>query len=201
MAHQGDKTMKPTSLLLLMALSGASFGFAQPAPPQTPSLHVWHQSQTTDAAHTFTFTRLTLTGKFVTSAPGQILNPPTLALDCIPGKGAHLAKSKFLAGNLLVGTNLKIIYVEPEEIHGTSYDQKVVVQYRTDDAKDEERDNWSLGTDKTSASIPKDSLKKILRARSVAITVDDEHEAPVAMQFDMPDPAQVEEACNVDEHK
>jgi len=96
---------------------------------------------------------------------------------------------------------MKIIYVEPEEIRGTSYDQKVAVLYRTDDGSDEERENWSPGTDKTSTSIPKDSLKKILRARTVSVSLDDEHGSPLAMQFDMPDPAQVEQACNVDEHK
>jgi len=96
---------------------------------------------------------------------------------------------------------MKIIYVEPEEIHGTSYEQKVAVRYRTDDGSDEERENWSPGLDKISTSIPKDSLKKILRARTVSISLDDERGSELAMQFDMPDPAQVEAACNVDEHR
>jgi hypothetical protein len=146
-----------------------------------------------------TFTRFTLAGKFLTSPHDQVANRPALTMDCIPGTGSHPSKGKFLTGNLLVGTTMKIIYVEPEEIHGTSYEQNVAVRYRTDDVQDEARENWSPGTEKTSAAIPKDSLKKILRARTVAITVDDEHGSSVAMQFDMPDPAQVEEACNVDE--
>jgi len=111
---------------------------------------------------------------------------PTLAVDCIPGTGSHPSKGRFLAANLLVGITLKIVYVEPEEIHGTSYYPKVAVQFRANDAKEDE-EKWSVGAEKTSASIPKDSLKTILRARSIAITADDDHGSPVAMQFDMPD--------------
>lgn len=51
---------------------------------------------------------------------------------------------------------------------------------------------------KTSAAIPKDSLKKILRAHSVVITAEDERGSPVTMQFAMPNPADVEASCNVD---
>jgi hypothetical protein len=93
---------------------------------------------------------------------------------------------------------MKVVYVEPEEIHGTSYYPKVVVRYRTDDAKEEE-EKWSPGTEKTSVSIPKHSLQKILRARTVAISAPDERGSQIAVRFDMPDPTPVEEACNVDE--
>jgi hypothetical protein len=69
-----------------------------------------------------------------------------------------------------------------------------------DNAKEEE-EKWSVGTEKTSASIPKASLKKILCAHTVEITADDNHGSQVAMQFEMPDPTSVEESCDVDEHK
>jgi hypothetical protein len=69
-----------------------------------------------------------------------------------------------------------------------------------DNAK-EEPENWPAGTDKTSASIPKSSLKKMLRARTIEITTDDNRGLPVVMQFDMPDPTTVEAACAVDDHK
>jgi len=159
---------------------------------------VWRQSQKTDAANTMTFTRFTLVGKF-TQPQAAGTNPPTLALDCIPASLSHNAKGKFLAANLLVGTTLKIVYVEPEEIRGTSYFPKVVVQYRADGAKGEE-EKWSASTDKTSLSVPKDSLKKILRAHTVAITADNDQGAPVGMSFDLPASPLAEDGCNVDEH-
>jgi hypothetical protein len=192
--------MKPTPVLLLVPIAWASLAQAQQS-PQSPPAHVWRASQATDAARTLTFTRFTLAGKFLSSPHNQDANRPALTMDCIPATGSHPSKGKFLAGNLVVGTTMKIIYVEPEEIHGTSYEQKVAVRYRTDDGSDEERENWSPGLDKISTSIPKDSLKKILRARTVSISLDDERGSELAMQFDMPDPAQVEAACNVDEHR
>jgi hypothetical protein len=189
--------MKPTPLLLLVLLAWGSCGFAQPAPQQPVTAHVWRQSQNTDAARAMTYTRFTLVGKFLTPPQDVVANRPALAVDCIPAKESHSSKGRFLAGTLLVGTPLKIIYVEPEEIHGTSYYPKVAVRYRTDEAK-EESEKWSPGTEKTSASVPKESLKKILRARTVAITAEDERGSPIAMQFDLSDPAAVEAGCNVD---
>jgi hypothetical protein len=68
-------------------------------------------------------------------------------------------------------------------------------------------EKWSPGTDKTSApvptsaSIPVDAVKKMLRAHTVEITAEDAGGAPVVIQFDMPNPATVEEGCNVDEPK
>jgi len=192
--------MKPTPLLLLVPLAWVSFGFAQQAPPQTAAAQGWRQSQKTDAARAMTFTRFTLAGKFLTSPQGDPANRPTLAVDCIPGQESHSAKGRFLTASLLVGSTLKVVYVEPEEIRGTSYFPKVAVRYRADGAREEE-EKWSPGTEKTSASIPKDALKKILRAHTVAITADDDRGSPVAMQFDMPDATPVEGACNVDYRK
>jgi hypothetical protein len=193
--------MKSTRLFLIVLLAWASLGFAQPAPQQPAAPQTWRQSQRTDAANTMTYTRFTLAGKFSSSTQDQASNRPALAIDCISGKESHHPKGKYLAANLLIGTALKIVYIEPEEIRGMSYLPKVAVRYRTDDAADEAKEDWSPGADKTSASIPKDSLKKILRARTFSITADDDTGSPIAMQFYMPDPTPVEAACNVDKQK
>ena len=192
--------MKPTPLLLLVPLAWASFGFAQPAAKPLASSNGWQQSQKTDTARAFSYTRFTLVGKFVKSpqvkSPQDVAEIPALTVDCIPGEESHSAKGRLLAANLLVGSTLKVVYVEPEEIRGTSYFPKVAVRYRTDGAEEEEK--WSPSTEKTSASIPKDALKKFLRARTVAITADADGGSQIALQFDMPDAAPVEAACNVD---
>jgi isochorismate synthase EntC len=194
--------MKPVPLLLLVPLALASFGFSAMAPQQAPSVKVWRQSQKTSPGHDSTYTRFTLVGRFL-KAPqgdvGDVSNRPAFVVDCVPGKGSR--KSKFVTGNLLVGAALKIDYVEPQEIHGTSYYPKVAVQYRIDDAKEPEKENWTPGTEKTSASIPKDALKKILRAQAVDLTVGDDRGSEIVMKFDMPDPKPVEDACNVDDRK
>jgi hypothetical protein len=121
-----------------------------------------------------------------------------LVVDCSAYNRSH--KSKFVRGTLVVGDPLKIDWVEPEEIHGISYFPKVSVLYRLNDAK-EEKEDWTPSADKASASFPKGSLEKMLRAHTVEITADDKSGSQVVMQFDMPDAAAIEQGCDVDEHK
>jgi MFS family permease len=64
--REGDETMKPTPLPLLVPFLWPSSVLAQPVPQQPSSPHVWRPSQKTDAAATFTYTRFALVGTFVT---------------------------------------------------------------------------------------------------------------------------------------
>jgi hypothetical protein len=194
--------MKPTPLLQLVSLAWASLALAQSA--GQPPAAGWRESQHRDPADTYNFVRFDLVGKFLTPLPETLADRPDLRVDCIPAAPSH--RSKFLGADLLVGARLKILYIEPEEIRGTNYFPKVSVRYRTDGAREEEQ-KWPAGTDriptakpsdKTSASIPRDALKRMLGAHTVAITVDDEHGTPVQLEFDMPDPAAVEAACKLE---
>ncbi len=190
--------MKPSILFLILPLLLTSLGVSAVAPQESSGPHVWRQSQKTDAARGVTYTQFTLTGKFL-KAPqhgGDISNRPALVVDCIPGKDSR--KGKFESANLLIGANPKIVYVEPQEIHGTSYFPKVLVHYRLNDTKDEE-DKWSPGSDKISVAVPKDAFKKILRAQTVDLTMTDDSGSEMVMKFDLPDSKAVEEACNVDD--
>jgi hypothetical protein len=189
--------VKLTPLSLSVLLACTSFGMAQPA-PQPAAARGWQPSQRTDPAQTYTFTRFTLVGRFASAPNEKIGDRPALTIDCIPGTAPH-PKGRYLAADLLVGSEVKIVYVEPEEIHGMSYYPKVDVRYRADDAKGWERDQWSAGADKASASVPGAVLKRILRAHTLAITVDGRQGAQLLMRFDIPDPTPVEEACNMDE--
>ena len=175
--------MRTIPLLLLVPLAWPSFDFAAPALPQPSSANVWQQAQKTNAADAFTYSRFTLEGKFLTPSHDLVTNRPAFVVDCIPAKESPRGKSTFLTGSLVVGTTLKIVYVEPEEIRGISYFPKVVVRYRTDDAKKAEQEQWSPSSDKASASVPKHSLKEILRAHTVAITANDDHGRKIAMRF------------------
>ena len=62
----------------------------------------------------------------------------------------------------------------------------------------EEEEKWDPGSDKVSASMPRDALKKILRAQTVDITVKDDSGAPIVIKFDMPNATAVEQGCSVD---
>lgn len=81
-----------------------------------------------------------------------------------------------------------------------SYDPKVTAEYRLDDRK-VENEEWAPGPDKTSAYLPKEALAKLLQAHSVLITVNEESAAEVEMQFDVPDPGKLSQACHLKLHR
>jgi hypothetical protein len=194
--------MKPISLLVLATVAASTLAVAQQmgASAADPA---WQTSQHSDPAGTYTFTRFTLAGRFVGSS---LTNSPAITVDCIPrGASSH---AKYLTADLLVGTTLKIDWVEPEEIRGTNYFPKVGVEYRLDGAAAGGHQEWQAGTDRVptgkpsdqvSATIPKDALKRILRAHTVTITAADAQGAPLQMQFDIPDTTSLRAACRVDE--
>jgi hypothetical protein len=189
--------MKLAPVFLLAPLACFSFAFSAVAPLQSPSAQGWRQTQRTDPVRG-EYTRFSLVGKFVNPPAGDFSSRPSLVVDCGTYNRSH--KSKFARGTLVVGDPLKIDWVEPEEIHGISYFPKVSVLYRLNDAK-EEKEDWTPSADKTSASFPKGSLEKMLRAHTVEITADDKSGSQVVMQFDMPDAAAIEQGCDVNEHK
>jgi hypothetical protein len=172
-------------LALFFTISTSTFAQQPPAAPQPQG---WHQTQTTTSNASV---RFVLSGKFLKGPTSEVTNRPALAVDCGKGRGSD---GKFVAGNLLAGAPLKIEYVEPTEIHGTSYFQKVFAQLRVDDGKVEKR-TWTPGKEKTSAVFGKYTLKKILRAHTVEITVKDEGGTELVMQFDIPDSSSVAQAC------
>jgi hypothetical protein len=189
--------MQQAPVLFFAPLVLAMLGFSSIAPQQPSAPHVWRESQKPNDS---SIARFTLVGKFLKSPQGDVPNRPALVLDCISAASSHKSQGKFVAANLLVGIPLKIDYIEPEEIHGTSYYPKVIVHYRINDTKEEE-EKWTPGADKVSSSISKDWVKKILRARTVEISAHDDQGKDFAIQFDMSDPTTVEQACNVDERK
>jgi hypothetical protein len=189
--------MKLAPVFLLAPLACVSFAFSAVGPLQSPPAQGWQQTQRTDPVRG-EYTRFSLAGKFLKTPAGDSSNLPSLVVDCGTYNRSH--KSKFVRGTLVVGDPLKIDWVEPEEIHGISYFPKVSVLYRLNDAK-EEKEDWTPSADKTSASFPKGSLEKMLRAHTVEITAADNSGSRVVMQFDMPDAAAIEQGCDVNEHK
>jgi hypothetical protein len=186
--------------IYLMLLGCSSVAFTAAAAQQPSGVPEWRQSQRAIAADpytTYAYTRFSLVGQY-SAGHNQSADPPALTIDCIPGADSNQSKGTYMATNLRAGRALKIIYVEPSEIHGYSYFPEVAVQYIADDPSDVERDTWSAGLDKASVSVPRRALKKLLHARSVAILAQDDHGTQIAMRFDMPDPTPVAEACNLD---
>src|SRR5580704_18360768 len=189
--------MKPASAFLIVPLAFVCLAFSAVTAQQQASAEGWRQTERTDPVRG-DYTRYTLVGKFLKAPAGDSSARPSLTVDCSTHNRSH--KSKFVRGTLVVGDPLKIDWVEPEEIHGISYFPKVDVLYRLNDGK-EEKENWTPGIDNTSASFSKGSFEKMLRAQTVQITAEDNHGSQVVMQFDMPDPTPVKQACDVDVHE
>lgn len=158
----------------------------------------WSASQDRDYRGT-AYNQFFLTGKFIKEPRGGSSDPPSLVVRCKVPKGGGQARGKFLSASIRIGAPVKIDYVEPEVIHGTSYFPKIAVRYRLDEGK-EHREEWSPGSEKGSASIPKESTKLLLHARSALMTIGDPSGTDVTIQFDVPDPAQVENACSMGHH-
>ena len=185
--------MKKPQLLLLAPVALLLAAFTTQGQRQTPSTGGWQQAQRTDAARDYSTTQFTLPGKFLTPPKKDVGDPPSLVVTCKP----HASRRKFSTAYVNVGAPLNIEYVEPDEIKaGTSYFPKVTVRYRLDDQK-EEKEQWTPGAEKTSASIPRVVLEKILRARTVQIKVAEFHGGEISMQFDVPDSTQLGTACGL----
>ena len=191
--------MKTAYLLLLTPLVSLPVSFSSFTAQQSPPTQQWARSQVADARRGTTYTQFTLAGKFLKPPRNSGSDGPTLVVTCTFDKHSRGSNGKFSAGSLRVGSPLKIDWVEPEVIHGIAYYPKVSVRYRLDEGR-ARKDQWSPDGDETSASFPKSVLKEMLRARTVLITMDEDHGAEVAVQFDMPDPTHVAEACGTVDH-
>ncbi|HYL67970.1 MAG TPA: hypothetical protein VEX69_02295 [Candidatus Limnocylindria bacterium] len=185
--------MRRPQLLLLASLALLVAVFTTWGQQQAPSKGGWQQAQKTDANGDKSSIQFTLLGKFLTRAKKDSGDPPALVVTCKP----QSSRRKFSSASINVGAPLNIEYVEPDEIKaGTSYYQKVNVQYRLDDRK-VEKELWTPGTEKISASIPKGALEKMLRAQTVQIKVTEFRAGEISMQFEIADPAQLGAACGL----
>lgn len=174
--------------VLLMTFIAAP---ATPGQQQNAPARGWQQTQKADANRDILSNQFTLAGKFLTKPKSDPGAPPTLVVSC----RARGSKGRFSSGSVNPGVPLNIEYVEPPEIKGgISYYPKVTTRYRLDDGK-EEKEQWSAGADKASATFSKAMLEKMLRAHTVQITVSEYRAGEISMQFDIPDSALVENAC------
>jgi hypothetical protein len=189
----GRRGMKSNWCFMLAPLAVLLVPIPAPGQQQTPSPVGWQLTQKPDPGHENSPAQFALLGKFLTRPPKDSGTPPALVVNC----KRHRSGKRFSSAYVDVGTLLKIDFVEPDEIKaGTSYYPKVFVQYRLNDGK-EEKDQWTPGTEKTSASIPKKSLEKMLQARTVQIKLEDRGGGEISMQFDISDSAQLGATCDL----
>lgn len=184
------KTLAIATLLLISACAAQS--------------QQWERVEKTDALRGTVYSQFALTGKFLTS-PRQAGAAPVFVVKCIPGEhsaGFHLYKSgKLLDAYIALGA------VVDFHTGGTS------VRYRLDDGKVHEK-SWGHGTDGTAIFPAPIQVNTLLYGHfmphkegtsspvhKAVIAVDEYLGGEVVMQFDIPDPTPVADACGIIIHK
>jgi hypothetical protein len=189
----GRRCMRLSQLLLVSSSALLLTAIATPGQQQAPPSTVWQQTQKTESGRGSSNVQFSLTGKFLTRPPKDADIPPSLVVTCRP----HSSRRKFFTADVNVGAPLTVKYIEPDEIKaGTSYFPKVFVEYRLNDGK-EQREQWTPGTEKISAAIPKKTLEKMLQASSVMMKVLDNRGGEISMQFDIPDSTPLATSCDL----
>jgi hypothetical protein len=165
----------------------------------------WQQFQKTDALSGVTFSDFMLTGKFVTPPGSPSLDAPALFVRCFPGK-----RGKFVSGHVAVGAPVHSVVTEKI---GGGTDMVTGVQYRLNDGKIQ-AELWSVGPDGTAVFFSSLIFNNLLYGhllkhkentspptRKIVIGIGGILDGEIVMQFDMPDPTRVADACGVNRHK
>ncbi|MGB7281881.1 MAG: hypothetical protein WBE13_06435 [Candidatus Acidiferrum sp.] len=186
--------MKRTLVLLaLIAFGFPVFGQGQ-----------WARTEKKDELRGTAYTQFVLTGKFLTP-PKQVSADPTFVVDCIPGEhrqGATWEKrGKFVDAYIAVGAVVDF------------HENGTAVRYRLDDGK-VHSDSWGHSTDGTGIFAAETQLSTLLYGhfmphkegsgepiRKAVIAVDEYQGAEVVMEFNLPDPTLVADACGLILHK
>lgn len=158
----------------------------------------WQKAERFDSGRNLTLTEFTLTGRFTSPPRGNAPGPPSIVLDCLPHK--HGDEGKFLSGWVQVNSPLRIRFVEPTEIRNNSYNQEVFVTWHVASEKPRNA-QWPPRSDKTSATLDKETVKKLLGDHQLGISMEEPFESEIVMQFDVPDSVDVLNACGIREHK
>lgn len=190
--------MKPLRFLLLLTLATLPVSLRSQEPSHRS--RGWQKTDKPDPGRGIVATQFTLTGRFLDPPRGSVPGPPAIVLGCLPSKSGAGGEGKFLTGYVQTGTPLKVQFVEPSEIHGTSYYQEIAVQYHVDNEKPQNV-QWPPRSDKTSVALDKDAVKKILRGHELVLSMEEPFESQVVMHFDVPDSTEVLNTCGIREHK
>jgi hypothetical protein len=213
--------MKKVSAAILLCLAAACIAqvpTAQPTSTQSPTTQTptaqptavqsstaqsptWQREDKTDPLRGTSYSQYTLTGKFLTPPKMHTEDPPVFIVKCIPG-GHRKVNGGYLNGKLLDA------YIMARTVVNHS-PRGVGVQYRLDDGK-MHADSWGVATDGTSIFLPEIELSTVLYGHfmkhkegtsdpvhKVIIGVDEYLGAEVVVQFDLPDPTEMADACGL----
>jgi hypothetical protein len=167
--------------------------------PATASSPTWQREDKTDPLRGTSYSQFTLTGKFLTPPRTSTGEAPVFIVKCAPGGHRHISGG-FINGKFLDA------YIT---IHAVvnHLPRGVGVQYRLDDSK-MHAELWNVGTDGTAIFLPEIEFNTVIYGHflrhkegtndpvhKVVIGVNEYMGAEVVMQFDLPDPTEMVDAC------
>ena len=181
----------------MAALFVASVCFAQ--------THQWERTEKTDPLRGTDYSQFILSGKFLTPPRSGAGEAPIFFVKCIPG-GRHRVSGGYKSGKFLDA--YIVVHAVVDTDNGRAYPK-----YRLDDSKIHD-DSWGIGTDGTAVFPEETGVNTLLYGHfmphkegtngpvhKVVIAVNEYLGAEVVMQFDMPDPSQVADACGLIVHR
>lgn len=159
----------------------------------------WVRSEQKDALRGTSFLQFRLAGKFLAPPKTGDSEAPAMIAHCLPGKHERIYNGKVIDFYVHVGAVLN--------------SEKAFVSVRLNDGK-VQQELWSTSTDRSAAFFSSLMLNNFLYGhilphkegsgppvRKVVIGVEEFLAGVIVMQFDMPDPSEIQEACGVVAHK
>ena len=161
----------------------------------------WQREDKTDPLRGISYSQYTLAGKFLTPPKVATSDSPVFIVKCIPGNH-HKSGGGYINGKL------QDAYIVVRAVVNHS-SKDVLVQYRLDDGK-MHKELWGVGTDGTAIFPPTIELNTVLYGHflphkegtndpvhKLVMGVDEYLGAEIVMQFDMPDPTEMADACGL----
>jgi hypothetical protein len=166
-----------------------------------PQNDKWIREDKTDPLRGTTYSVFHIDGKFLTPPQRPIDDTPSFFVKCVPGHRKRV-NGGYINGKLLDA------FITVDAIVGRS-GNSAVVHYRLDDGKMHTED-WNIGTDGTTLFLPEIELNTVLYGhfskhkentnppvRKLVVGVNEHRAAEVVIQFDMPDPTEMADACGL----
>jgi hypothetical protein len=163
-------------------------------------LAIWQREDKTDPLRGAAIAQYSLTGKFLTPPKRSPEAPPVFVIKC--NAGTKRSRSGLLDGKLLDA----FIAIGAEISHSSA---KVPVQYRLDDGK-MHNEAWNIGAGGTAVFLPPLELNTVLYGhflthkegtnppvRKLVLGLNEHRGAEVVVQFDLPDPDEMADACGL----
>lgn len=195
------------------AIFGAAIlalGLSKTQPPHLQSVAAqWTMSKHVDALSGKSWQRWVLLGKYLVAPRGAREKWPSIVVDCQPGRyrGGH-ERGEFLKGFIDVGAVVAS--------HNGPWGAAVAdtVELRLDQRKPQDAGDWDVSTDYSSVSFSGVDFDNLLYGhlllhkahttppvKTVIVRVQQYLSGNVGMEFEMPDPQAVADACGAIWHK